>query len=531
MEDGRGQLATCARLLSRQSTDDEKLAGLLLLPRVVDPRDRAAVAYVFEALDCRFVGRLLRTGLKQAAAGDTAMLSVAVSVVDLLASHGDIASDPRLLDRMPGLFDAACVAAPAVAAEAVQALCKLLAHDAAVRALLGRPDLLAGAVDAAVAHAESLRLSQFIDYALDRCSRLICGSGKDCAGGWVAAVGCVAAAFRGSGGRLKFELLPAVASALEPLGAEDAAAADRAGGCARLAADIGAGCVAVLQQRTEVTAHLDQALVLYSHLARLWPGHVFRPVAEPGPSAEAELALRLACVEGQAAIDAMLICAPPSPGRGGAQAARDADRARVRRGWKLPFCAAVAAAWLEWAARWLDDQPAQAPVDEPAICAVMAEVQKLAAAAVGFLVDWRERVPAEQDMLAAAPELVLCAVRLLGQWLATDPAMHRDAMPVLAMCASWASSPAGGEHSAAVADYMRPSVAFALETCGIAEDHYVASLAARELRSGSGRREQPHEAPSPWVGTMEFDDLARAVYGIPSDEDVLRARQAARGGR
>ncbi|KAJ1734872.1 hypothetical protein LPJ61_000851 [Coemansia biformis] len=528
---GSEQLDRCARLLSRKATDDEKFAGLLLMPRIVDPHDHEALAYVFEALDCMFIERLMRTGLKQVAetpSGDgLALLAIAVSVVDVLASQGSIASDPRMLDRIPTLCEVASLNIAAVPAEAVQALSKLLAQDAAVQVLLGRPELLAGIVDAASARADSLGLSQFLDYALNRCSTCVSACGGSNMDGWVHAVACAAAAFASSDKRLKFEMLPVLANALEPIGAGEATAADECTSCASLVGHISAGCIGILKQKTEAAAYSDQALVLYSHLVRLWPEHVFLGVVAPRadgdvgapvPRPEAELALRLACVEGQASVDAMMICEPDDSS---AQSAREADRLRVQHGWKLPFCTAIVAGWLEWAALWLDDLPFSADVDEAGLCAMMGEVQGLASSAVGFLTDWRERVPSEQDMLASGPELVLGAVRLLGKWLATDPKLHQAAVPVLAMCAAWVTG--SDEHGAAVAEYVRPCLAFALDTCGISEAQYIEELVARELRHG---RSQARGLASPWVGTMEFDDLARAVYSIPSDEDVLRDRQA-----
>ncbi|KAJ2769618.1 hypothetical protein IWQ56_002479 [Coemansia nantahalensis] len=531
---GNAQLDRCVRLLSRRTTDDEKFAGLLLVPRIVDPQDGEALARIFEALDCTFIERLLRTGLKQVTArpdGDgPALLAIAVSVVDVLASQPAIAGDARMLDRIPTLCWVACLDAQPVADEAIQALCRMLAQDAAVRVLLADPGLLAAIVDAAGARGDSLGLSRFLDFTLNRCSAWIAArraDDRDAISGWVTAVTHAAAAFATSATRLKFELLPVLANALEPIGPDDSAAADEHLSCSPLVRHTSAGCIAILRQKTEAATYTDQALVLYAHLVRLWPGHVFLGVMLPpadgaasaaAPSQEAELALRVACVEGQTAVDAMMICVPD---QSSASAARDADRLRVQRGWKLPCCATIAAGWLEWAARWLEDQPESAAVNEAGICAMMSEVQRLASAAVGFLVDWRERVPGEQDMLANGPELVLCLVRLLGQWLATDPTLHRPAMPVLAMCAAWAAG--GGDSASAVAECMRPCIAFALETCGISEAQYVEELVTRELRHA---RPPSSELTSPWVGTMEFDDLTRAAYGIPSDEDVLRERQA-----
>ncbi|KAJ2336042.1 hypothetical protein GGH91_005347, partial [Coemansia sp. RSA 2671] len=114
-----------------------------------------------------------------------------------------------------------------------------------------------------------------------------------------------------------------------------------------------------------------------------------------------------------------------------------AEVARLRRGWKLPLCAEVLAGWLEWIGSWLEEQPESANVDEGAIYGVMSEIHKAAQAVVGFLVDWKDRGYSEQEIIDASPELVVSIVRMLGQWLATDPKLHQEALPVLAMCTSW----------------------------------------------------------------------------------------------
>ncbi|KAJ2712527.1 hypothetical protein H4R19_002708 [Coemansia spiralis] len=530
----REQLDRCARLLSRKSTDDEKFAGLLLVPQLVGPQDSAALVHIFFELDFTFIERLLRTGLKLLAAhpdGDgLELLAVAVSVVDVMASQGALARDAGMLARIPTLCRVACLDVAAVADEAIQALCKMLTQDAVVHALLARPEVLVGIVDAASTRSESLVLSRFLDYTLNRCSACVAAHSsryRRSIRGWVAAVTHAAAAFAVSETHFKFELLSVLANALEPISPEDsAAAADEVLPCGPLVGHISAGCIGILKQKTEAATYTDHALVLYSHLVRLWPGLVFLGVVQPPPGGaaiavprhEAELVLRLACVEGHTAIDAMMICAPD---QSSTQSARDADRERLLRGWKLPCCVAIAAGWLEWVGRWLEDQLESAAVDEAGICAVMNEVQKLARSAIGFMADWRERVPSEQDMADNGPALVLGVVQFLGQWLAMDTTLHQAAMPVLALCAAWAAGDSGG--AAAVAEYMRPCIAFALDTCGISEAQYVEELVARELRHD---RPPPAEYASPWVGTIEFDDLARAAYGIPSDEDVLRERQA-----
>ncbi|KAJ2664627.1 hypothetical protein IW148_001947 [Coemansia sp. RSA 1199] len=517
------QVEKCARLLSRKSTDDEKFAGLLLLPRVIDAHDADAWMLVFDAMDIRFVERLMRTGIKQAndvqRTGDQALLNIAVSVIDVLASHASIATNTRMLERIPTLCTVAAMEIDQVSADAISVLCKLLAHDAAIDRVLRNPSILIQVVDAASKCSDPHPIAQFLDYALNRGSHFV-HTHKDTAvaRGWAAVVASTAGAFDKSHTVLKFELLAAIANALEPITVEDAHYIDEQTLCLSLIQSVSSGCTFVFKQKTEATQYTDQALVLYSHLVRLWPHHVFVGLAMHNAThsvhqKEAELALRLACVEGQSAIDSMMIAPPDSHDS-------QADCMRIRRGWKLSVCAEIAAAWLEWVTQWLDDQPSESTsIDEASIYNMMNEVQKLASSVVGFMLDWKERT-SEKLMLENGADLIVSSVRFLTLWLATDPKLHQAAMPILSMCTLWiVHSP---QHGTTIAEYVRPCISFALETCGISEAQYAADLMTRELHHD---RSQAEEFASPWVGTIEFDDLARAVYSIPSDEDMLRDRK------
>ncbi|KAJ2031340.1 hypothetical protein IWW57_000757 [Coemansia sp. S610] len=526
----REQIERCAGLLSSKSTDDEKLAGLLLLPRIVDAKDGESLEYIFDSMDAKFIERLMRTGIKQVESHTSAelpMLDIALSVVNVFSSHSTIATKPKMQERILTLFKVATlVEQPSALSESMQILSRLLATDTAVRAVLEAPDLLLGIVDSARSQAHTLEITRFLDLALNRCSCFIHekGNAPSCVQGWTKLLASTASAFASSTGMLKFELLPVLANALEPIDRVDIDVADIADLCRDIASNIGSSCIWLLRQKSEATQYADQALVLYSHLVRLWPelvfsGHGFVVDSLDRPSKDSELILRLACVETQAAIDAMMIC---PPGSSDVDTESGAEVARLRRGWKLPLCAEVLAGWLEWIGSWLEEQPESANVDEGAIYGVMSEIHKAAQAVVGFLVDWKDRGYSEQEIIDASPELVVSIVHMLGQWLATDPKLHQEALPVLAMCTSWIKQDTG--HGAAVKEFMRPCVLFALETCGIDEAQFIADLESRELRHD---RKPAHEFASPWVGTVDFDDLSYAVYGLQSDEEVLSARKAA----
>ncbi|KAJ2594655.1 hypothetical protein EV177_008317, partial [Coemansia sp. RSA 1804] len=554
--DGRSQqLEKCARLLSSKSTDDEKLAGLLLVPRIVDAQDVESLDYILSAMDGRFIERLLRTGMKQAteqtnspAIAGPPMLDIAVSVVDVFASHGALAQRSQILDRMVSLCSVVSLALPhinssdsssSVSSDAAQVLCKLLATGQAVERLLAQPGMLAGVIQSVGRRSppNSLEITQFLDYALSRCSQWLHlqqkqhGPSTQSAAGWVELVSSVACLFAQAQTeqelKLKFDLVPVLASALAPLDSTDAVAIGDSVSCAPMVADIRSGCVWIMTVRQRASKsesngdYFDQALVLASHVVRLWPHLVFSLAtggagdAEEQKASGGSLILRLACVEGQTAIDSMLIRAPPDQSSIQLSGAVATDAERLRFGWKLPLCAEIAASWLEWADEWPDtqDDPAAEArsMDEAAVYSMMGDVKKLAESAVVFLRDWNERIGGHQAMLAASPALVASTIRLLGRWLATDTKLHTQALPVLAMCASWIVQ-SDNEYGQALSDYMLPSVSFALETCEVDEAQYVDDLKTHCLRH---KAKKTHDFASPWVGTIEFDDLARAVYGIP----------------
>ncbi|KAJ2631909.1 hypothetical protein H4R22_001642 [Coemansia sp. RSA 1290] len=500
----------CARLLSQKSTDDEKFAGLLLLPRVVDPQDARSWSLIFDSMDIRFVERLLRTGIKQAKATGTeatdhTLLSIAVSIIDVLASHSHIAASPRIIERIPSLCAVAALKIDHVSSEAMSALSRLLVHDAAVKVILETPSLLTDIINSA---KDSEPAVQFIDYVLNRCSQFATG---EYLSGWISMVGCAATVFEQEHSKVKFDLIGVLANALEPVTASSATDIEETGSNAQLVKSISSGCISILKQKTEASQYTDQALVLYSHLVRLWPQAVFlrlaskRDSSDTVDSKEAELVLRLACIEGQAAIDAMMIVDSSQP-----------DSVFIKPGWKLPICTEMAASWLSWVTRWLDDQPPDSlEVDEAALYKIMSEIQRLATSSVGLLVDWKERMHDEQAMLESSSELVIAIVHFLSLWLSTDPKIHQAAIPVLPMCTKWIRNK---ENGTVFADYLRPCVSFALETCGISEAQYADDLKTHQLHHD---RSQAQGFASPWVGTIEFDDLARAVYSIPTDEEML----------
>ncbi|KAJ1944290.1 hypothetical protein EC988_006023, partial [Linderina pennispora] len=486
------QLEKCTQLLSTKSTDDEKFAGLMLVPRVVAPDDAESLEYIFDAMDVKFLERLMRTGLKQADKS-AIMLNIAIPVIDSFASHSQIAAKPKMLERIPTLLQIVGRQMPQVSNEAAQAVCKIVSTDSGAEAVLESPEGFVGVVGSlASADCDAKDLIGFVDFALNRLSTFASSSrGCGLLGQWVDIVTKTSALFDNNQQMLKFGLIGVLANALEPIDRDIGAEADTQRPCAQLISHILSGCVSVLRQRSETTQYADQALALASHLVRLWPDRVFADKRKSGKDSndqrkQSDLILRLACVEGQSSIDSMMISPPLAKGK--------PDQQRLERGWKLPFCTEIAAGWLEWVSQWLDDQELESDnVDEEAIYSAMGSVQKLADAAVGFLTDWRDRVDCDQEVLEASPTVCLSTVHLLTQWLATDPKLHSNALPLLPMFTEWIKK--CPEHSATLRGYLRPCISFALDTCGIDEEKFIKDLKARELTHARG---EGLEFASPW---------------------------------
>ncbi|KAJ1856664.1 hypothetical protein LPJ73_002148 [Coemansia sp. RSA 2703] len=495
-------------------------------------------------MDTRFLERLLRTGIKHytkstsdtsvsfSESTESTMLLIAVRVIDVFALHPSVAQNPKLLDRISALYRVAALDIPDISVEAAQALSRILDRDSAVQWILEHPEPLVRAID-----AEAAGNMDTLGFVLNRCSRFMSEleDARRYAPGWVTLVAKAALLFSEARDMRKFQLVSVLANCLEPIDSDDAGAIDSVAKCLSIVQSVSNGCTWILRQKSETTEYADQALVLYSHLVRLWPSHVFGRQNHKGKAPEysdaaaadgtesentsdiqkeSELALRLACIEGQSSIDKMLIC-PPAEEKDPASV-KKAEAARVRLGWKYPICAGIVSGWLVWISRWLDDQPESSAVDEGSILNLMTEVEALAQATVNFFIDWKERLDSETKMLELAPEIILSAVHFLGEWLATDPKIHKDALPFISMCATWVIK--GGEVGSTIAEYMRPCVLFALDTCGISEMQYIDDLKSRDSRHSKNLHA---ENASSWVGTMELDDLARAIYAIPSDQDIL----------
>ncbi|KAJ2342643.1 hypothetical protein GGF43_005880, partial [Coemansia sp. RSA 2618] len=114
---------------------------------------------------------LMCTGIKQSSsAADHMLLSIAMSVIDVLASHAHIATSMHMLEHILTLCTVAAMNIDCISAEAVLVLSKLLPQDAAIDMVLKDPAMLIQVINVALECPEPCQIVQFLDYALN------CGS-------------------------------------------------------------------------------------------------------------------------------------------------------------------------------------------------------------------------------------------------------------------------------------------------------------------------------------------------------------------
>ncbi|KAJ1918422.1 hypothetical protein IWQ60_007507 [Tieghemiomyces parasiticus] len=123
-------LEQCLALLGPRRSDEEKFAGLLLLTKVVEPQDEAALERILEAIDPRFLGRLVSATGEDA----RAYQDLAVAIVSSFAAHPRLLGHPSLTTVVPGLARVLTTALAAQDHAHIHELLPLVAQFASVPA-------------------------------------------------------------------------------------------------------------------------------------------------------------------------------------------------------------------------------------------------------------------------------------------------------------------------------------------------------------------------------------------------------------
>ncbi|OZJ05766.1 hypothetical protein BZG36_01329 [Bifiguratus adelaidae] len=106
MEHWQEQLTSCLQLLHNEASDESKFVALLLLPRIVDPNNEAAVMQAFNGMNFKFLDRMLRTGHNPNSDVSVELLhSVACEILKAFTNYQKCISSDDMVMRIPALLD------------------------------------------------------------------------------------------------------------------------------------------------------------------------------------------------------------------------------------------------------------------------------------------------------------------------------------------------------------------------------------------------------------------------------------------
>ncbi|RKO92423.1 Neurochondrin-domain-containing protein [Blyttiomyces helicus] len=97
------QLDHCLELLERPSRDEEKFVALLILPRLLDPNDPAAVQRAFESMPWSFLRRLLGTDQGSADLPAETLHAIAANIIASFCAYESLAIRSELVALVPNL--------------------------------------------------------------------------------------------------------------------------------------------------------------------------------------------------------------------------------------------------------------------------------------------------------------------------------------------------------------------------------------------------------------------------------------------
>ncbi|KAI8814309.1 Neurochondrin-domain-containing protein [Cladochytrium replicatum] len=97
------QLEQALAMLAGSASNEDKLVGLMLLPRLVDSSDLATMTKVFARMDFTFLARLLATGNEEDQDAVSPYQAFAVNIIASFCAFRELSGHPKIVQRIPQL--------------------------------------------------------------------------------------------------------------------------------------------------------------------------------------------------------------------------------------------------------------------------------------------------------------------------------------------------------------------------------------------------------------------------------------------
>ncbi|KAI8390961.1 Neurochondrin-domain-containing protein [Radiomyces spectabilis] len=98
------EIDRCLAMISPSSSDESKFVGMLILPKLLQQNDAAAIQHVFDGMNFTFIERLLRTAPDEnAEVPDSVMKEIAVNILGCFARYENLVTSKPMTERIPTL--------------------------------------------------------------------------------------------------------------------------------------------------------------------------------------------------------------------------------------------------------------------------------------------------------------------------------------------------------------------------------------------------------------------------------------------
>ncbi|KAG2229051.1 hypothetical protein INT48_002732 [Thamnidium elegans] len=102
--DRSAEIDRCLSMIVPSASDESKFVGMLILPKLLEQDNIANIERVFKGMNFKFIERLLRTNHEiDAEVPDPMLKEIAVNILGCFAHYENLASEPAMVERIPGL--------------------------------------------------------------------------------------------------------------------------------------------------------------------------------------------------------------------------------------------------------------------------------------------------------------------------------------------------------------------------------------------------------------------------------------------